>query len=173
MAGRVCAFTGDGKGKTTAALGMALRAVGHGMRVLVVQFVKDRRCGEHAAAELLGDLLEVRRMGAGFLKEGDPESLCRAREAAQEALAAAGKALMGSDYQMVVLDEVLYAVSKALIRAADVRAAVESRRPDMHVVLTGRGLSAELAELADTVTEMCSIKYGHRKGLPMTRGIEY
>ncbi|MHC4481192.1 MAG: cob(I)yrinic acid a,c-diamide adenosyltransferase [Planctomycetota bacterium] len=171
--GRVLILTGEGKGKTTSALGTALRAVGHGMRVLVVQFVKGRFCGEHAAAERLGGLLEIRAVGTGFIEDPGPEEMRDAARAARDALRQAADALAAGDYGLVVLDEVLYAVERGLVGAEGVRRAVGAREPRVHVILTGRGPWERFADLADTVTDMACIRHAYGAGRPATRGIEF
>lgn len=172
-AGRVLILTGEGKGKTTSALGMALRAVGHGMRVLVVQFVKARECGEHRAAERFSDLLELRLAGTGFLNTSDAECMARARQAAQTALAGAADALASGDYGLVVLDEAVFAVDAGLIPVKAVRDAVEGRAAGVHVTLTGRGDASGLTDLADTVTRLDELKHVHQRGGRATPGIEF
>jgi cob(I)alamin adenosyltransferase len=171
--GRILILTGDGKGKTTSALGTALRAVGHGMQVLFVQFVKAQRCGEHAAAEMLGGALEMRPAGSGFLDESNPDSVARAQAEAQAALAQVATDMRGDRYGLVVLDEVLFAVAKGLVEADAVREALGRRRPDLHVILTGRGGAGSFEGLADTITNMQSAKHGFERGGAAVKGVEF
>jgi cob(I)alamin adenosyltransferase len=171
--GRVIIFAGEGSGKTTAALGIAFRAAGHGMKTLVVQFVKRRLCGEHAAARMLGGLVEIRPAGTGFLHEDDAEAMEEARGAAQKALEQSRQALTGGTYDIVVLDEVLFAVSRGLVDAGAVRAAVEKRDRRVHVILTGRGAYEPFADMADTITPMDCVKHAYDAGRPGTEGIEF
>jgi cob(I)alamin adenosyltransferase len=173
MAGRVLIFAGPGKGKTTAALGAALRAAGHGAKVLVVQFVKSHECGEHVAARELAPLVEIRRMGEGFLPEDEGRAMDAARAAAGGALEEARTALAGGEYGLVVLDEVLYAVRRGLVEPQAVREAVQGRHPDAHVILTGRGPWEAFADLADTITRMESVRHAHDAGTEATPGIEF
>jgi cob(I)alamin adenosyltransferase len=170
---RVLILTGPGKGKTTSALGTALRAVGHGMRVLFIQFVKAEECGEHRAAERLGGLLEMRPAGTGFIDTSDPECMADAREAAEKALSEAAAALASGDYGLVVLDEVVFALDAGLVAAEAVRGAVQARAPGTHVILTGRGDAGGLTDLADTVTRMDEVKHAHACGAGTTPGIEF
>jgi len=171
--GRILIFTGCGKGKTTAALGTALRAAGRQMRVLIIQFIKERCTGEHEALERLHDLIEVRRRGTGFLPENDEEGMEKARAAARAALQEAAEELSAGQYGMVVLDESLYAIERGLLDADAVREAICARAPGVHVVLTGRGHCEELAELADTITEMKCVKHAFQSGRAATKGIEF
>ncbi len=171
-AGRVLIFTGEGKGKTTAAFGAALRAAGHGQRVLVVQFAKGRRCGEAVAAAKLGDLIEVRLAGMrGFPgSAGARETLSRL---AQEALARAAEDMAAGAFGLVVLDEAVYAAGQGLLEAEAVRQAVAGRADGVHVILTGRGPWEQFADLADTVTRMDCVKHAYRQGTSATEGIEF
>lgn len=171
--GLVLVFTGNGKGKTTAALGLALRALGQGMRVLMLQFVKgDTGPGELKAASRI-EGLEIRPLGLGFVHLGDEESLTRHREAAARALAEAWSAVRAGEHEMVILDEILYAVGLGLIAEADVLGLVEGKPPGLHLVLTGRGAWPRLVNKADLVTEMVEVKHHYGNGVKAQKGIEY
>jgi len=172
--GLVVVLTGKGKGKTTSALGMALRACGHGMRVLMVQFIKGGRpTGELAAAERLRPEFEIRRFGKGFVCTGvrkpSPEDVA----AAQEGLAFAREAVASGRYQMVILDEINYAVRYGLVPIGDVMRLVNEKPAALHLVLTGRDAHPTLVARADLVTEMCAIKHPFDSGRKATRGIEF
>lgn len=171
--GRTIVFTGEGKGKTTAALGMALRACGHGMRVLIIQFIKNNsETGEIAACRLLTGV-EVRQTGLGFVPDQADPSFLRHREKAEEGLIMARKALQSDKYEMIIFDEVCVAVTMGLLSEGAVADAIEKRRPGMHVVMTGRGATPLLIDLADTVTEMRIVKHGFREGRKAMKGVEY
>jgi len=169
-AGRVIVYTGDGKGKTTAALGTALRAVGRGVAVVVVQFVKAEASGEHTAAERLAPDLVIRRRGAGWVT-GEPREADRS--AAQSALAEVRRLLAEGGAGMVVADEVLTAAGLGLVSRAEVEALLAARPAARHLVLTGRGAWPELVDRADLVTEMRSVKHPHDAGAGPVEGLEY
>jgi len=173
--GLIIVHTGPGKGKTTAALGMALRAVGQGLRVLMVQFIKGSwHYGELDAAKMLGDEhLKIMPMGRGFVKVGaekpDSEDVRMAEEAWQFAR---GEILSGR-YEMVILDEINYAISYKMLAPEPVVETLK-RKPEMvHVILTGRNAHPTLIDLADLVTEMREVKHPYQKGILAQRGIEY
>lgn len=166
--------TGPGKGKTTAALGTAMRAAGNGMRVLILQFLKGSwHYGELDAAETLGPNFVLRQMGRGFVKVGgaetDPEDIRLIQSAWDEAR----QAIYSGEWDMVVLDEINYAISYGMLDPAIVAEALRNRPPMVHVILTGRSAHPLLVELADTVTEMREIKHAYQKGIEAQRGIEY
>jgi len=176
--GLVLINTGPGKGKTTAALGTAFRAAGNGMRVLILQFLKGSwHYGELDAAEALtgvdGFTYVIRQMGRGFVKiggaEADPEDL----RMVETAWAEAAEAILSDDWDLIVLDEINYAIGYKMLdpeRVADVL----RRRPEMlHVILTGRNAHPVLVELADTVTELREVKHAYQKGILAQRGIEF
>jgi len=172
--GLVLVNTGNGKGKTTAALGMALRAWGQGMKVLVLQFIKGGwKYGELKAIEKLGPNFEIRQMGEGFIKGADESSLDPHRQAAQEALAAARKETAGGKYDMIILDEILYAVHYGLVALPDVLGIIDGKPAGLHLVLTGRNAPPEVMERADLVTEMREIKHPYQNGIQAQKGIEF
>lgn len=172
--GLIVVYTGPGKGKTTAALGLGLRAVGAGLRVLMVQFIKGTwHYGELDAVPLLGeDKFQIRAMGKGFVKLGgeiDPEH----RQAAEEAWAFAREKIFSGEYDMIILDEINYAVSYGLLPVERVVEILKQKPTAVHVVLTGRNAPAQIIELADLVTEMREVKHPYQKGIEAQRGIEY
>ena len=170
---RILVFTGDGKGKTTAALGMALRAAGHSMPTLIVQFIKSGdSTGELAALRSLNGIT-VRQVGLGFVPNPASPGFSAHREAALRGLQAAAEALASGRYRMVILDEICTAAAKDLLPEASVIAAVKSASRDCVVVLTGRGADKGLIELADTVTEMRCVKHGHQHGVKAQEGVEF
>ncbi|MCL4500095.1 MAG: cob(I)yrinic acid a,c-diamide adenosyltransferase [Chloroflexi bacterium] len=171
--GRILIFTGDGKGKTTAALGMALRASGHGLRVKIIQFVKaDSSVGEIAAVESLPGV-EIVQTGRGFLPADTSPAIEAHREAANEGLRMAGEALRSGDYDLVVLDEICFAVARKLLDENEVIEVVKRADPNTTVVMTGRGAADALVDIADTVTEMRVIKHAMSESRPAQRGVEY
>ena len=167
--GRIILYTGNGKGKTTAAIGLALRAFGHGMRVCVIQFIKSNSAtGEHKAISQLGDRFQIHAMGRGFVLKpcGTPED----RAAAKDAIALARSKM--NDCDMLILDEVNCAVDLKLLDAGEIVELVKSRPPHLHLVMTGRAAPQALIELADTATEMKNIKHAGDSGSPAVNGIE-
>jgi cob(I)alamin adenosyltransferase len=172
--GLILINTGPGKGKTTAALGTALRAVGNGMRVLVLQFLKGSwHYGELDAVLPFGENFVLKQMGRGFVKVGgaetDPEDIRLVEEAWNEARAA----IESGDWDLVVLDEINYAIGYGMLDPAAVAEALRNRPEMVHVILTGRNAHPLLVEVADTVTEMREVKHAYQKGILAQRGIEY
>ena len=172
-AGRILIFTGDGKGKTTAALGMALRAHGHGIPVAVIQFVKsDTETGEFAALKGMADV-EIVVTGLGFVpRPTDPRFADHCR-AAEEGLRIAAEAALSGRYGLVVFDEVCTAVALKLLAEEAVLAALPEAAPDCTVVLTGRGATEGLIQAADTVSEIRCIKHGFDSGRKAQKGVEF
>lgn len=173
--GLIIVFSGPGKGKTTAALGTALRAVGQGLRVLMVQFIKGSwHYGELDAGRKLGEeSFKILPMGRGFVKVGaekpDPEDV----RLVEEAWAYARQALAGGEYDMVILDEINYAISYKMLDPAKVVEALKAKPEMVHVILTGRNAHPLIVECADMVTEMREVKHPYQKGILAQRGIEY
>lgn len=170
--GLVEVYTGDGKGKTTAAFGLALRAVGRGLKVYVIQFIKGGfDYGELYVVDRLPNLT-LKAFGRGkFVTAKPPE-----REDvgfAREALELAKKVVMSGEYDLVILDEVNVALSLKLISVGEVLELVKSKPVHVEVVLTGRSAPEELVEVADLVTEMREVKHPYRKGVSARKGIEY
>jgi len=170
---RTLIFTGNGKGKTTAALGMALRASGHGMTVKIIQFIKaDARTGELAAVTNLPGV-EIVQAGLGFVPSQDDPRFGEHRRAARKALDMSREAAESGKYGLIVLDEVCTAVSLHLLDESDVLDVVRSTTPGACIVLTGAGATPGLIEQADTVTEMREIKHGMRSGVNAQKGVEF
>lgn len=168
--GLLIVHTGDGKGKSTAAFGLALRAHGRGKRVKIYQFIKPdgARFGEHRVFEQLG--IPVEGLGDGFSwKSRDLE---HSAELARAGWQRAHADILGGEYFMVTLDEITYPLLYGWLPLEEVLATLRDRRKDVHVVLTGRRCPGELIELADTVTEMALVKHAFRAGIPAQRGIE-
>ena len=174
--GLIQVYTGDGKGKTTAALGMAYRAAGLGLRTLFIQFIKGGfRYGELASAHECGDRIEIRPLGKGFVKDCEsPADTAEDRVAAEEALRVAKGELAVGDHSIIVLDEILYAIRFKLVRAADVAEAVRNRAGGTEVVLTGGGpVPDEILDIADYVTEMKVHKHPFERGVKARKGVEF
>jgi cob(I)alamin adenosyltransferase len=172
--GLIIVNTGPGKGKTTAAMGTALRAVGNGMRVLMLQFLKGSwHYGELDAVEAFGDRFVIKPMGRGFVKVGgaetDPEDIRMVEECWRQAEEAIGS----GEWDLVVLDEINYAISYKMLEVEKVVAALRQKPEMVHVILTGRSAHPTIVELADTVTEMREVKHAYQKGIQAQRGIEY
>jgi cob(I)alamin adenosyltransferase len=175
--GLIIVLTGDGKGKTTAAFGQALRAAGAGLRVAIVQFIKGAwQTGEVRAIRRSGLPIEVVRSGRGFTIEQlrDPRiPMADHAAAAVAGLARARELVMGGAFDLVVLDEIFAAVTAGLIGEADVLALLDERRPDTHLVLTGRAAPAAVVARADLVSEIRLVKHPYAAGVRAQRGIEF
>jgi len=169
--GLLIVYTGDGKGKSTAAFGLALRAHGRGLRVRIFQFLKHQgaRFGEHRALERLG--IPIEGLGDGFTWKS--RDLSASASLAQEGWRRAKEALLSGAYDLVVLDEATYPLRYGWVPLEEVLEALKARPPHVHVVLTGRGAPEALLELADTVTEMRKVKHAFDLGVPAQRGIEH
>ncbi len=169
--GLLVVYTGSGKGKTTAALGTVFRALGHGLRVTVVQFIKGKwKTGERLFAETLPEL-RFFVMGLGFTWESD--DLSRDRAAARAAWETARAELEGGERDLVVLDEITYAFHYGFLSVAEVMEALQRRPRHVHVVVTGRNAPEELLVAADTVTEMTLRKHPFTGGRKASIGVDF
>ncbi len=169
---RILIFTGDGKGKTTAALGMALRAGGHGLRSCIVQFLKSGAAVGEIAAAPATPFLEIHPTGLGFLRSTEDPRFAEHRAAAQAGMNLAAEALAGGRFALVVLDEIFPAVECGLVDEEQVMALMAHTPPEICLVLTGRGASPAAIERADTVTEMRCLKHGYDAGIAAQKGVE-
>ena len=178
--GLIVLYTGNGKGKTTAALGMVLRSLGHGWRVLVIQFFKGDWpvvFGELEMAKRLAPQLEVLQLGKGFVKHmGDAKPFDEHLAAAKEAVATARERITSGQYDLIVLDEIIYAIDYAgvqLVSLDEVLGLLDAKPPALHLVLTGRNAPQALIDRADLVTEMQEVKHPWQQKIPAQVGVDY
>jgi cob(I)alamin adenosyltransferase len=190
--GLVQIYTGDGKGKTTAALGLALRAAGQGNNVLIYQFLKPSslKLGERLALRTTNLPITIDTLDAKWdidTSENNPADVTAAKAAITQALGKLAETVRTGDYDVVILDEIIYCLSKGLAEFEDVKRLIDSKHRRCELVLTGRGASASLVELADLVTEMKLRKHPYENqapdrakspkkrsgGLPARRGIDF
>jgi len=170
--GLVQVYTGNGKGKTTAAFGQALRAVGQGYRVCIIQFMKGRKYGEFLAAEKYLPNLTIHLSGLdSFVMRANPAPLDI--ELARQGLDLARQAIASGDYDMVILDELNVAADFRLIPLDDVIDLIKNKPASVDLILTGRYAPPEIVELADTVSEICEIRHHYNAGVKDRAGIEY
>jgi len=168
--GYIQVYTGDGKGKTTAALGLALRAAGAGARVFIAQFAKGRPTAELAALQRLSDLITIKQYGREHFIVGEPEP--EDIHAAQQGLKEAQKVIVSGEYPLVILDEANVAVDLGLFSIETLLAIVEAKPEHVEIVVTGRNAHKRIIERADLVTEMRPIKHYHSRGVEGRTGIE-
>lgn len=169
-------YTGNGKGKTTAALGQAVRALGQGKRALMVQFIKSKKfkSGEDAMATRLGRRFVFRKMGLGFVGIlGDSQPIGAHKVAAQDALGFILKAVQSKKYDLIIFDEINVAVHLKLLKAGDVLSVLKYVPRETIAVFTGRDAPKSFIKKADLVTEMREVKHPHQKGVAALRGLEY
>lgn len=171
--GLIRVFTGNGKGKTTAALGIALRCISNGRKVFMVQFLKSPdSTGEHKSAEALAPMLVIEPMGRkGFIRRGQGKP--GDREMAIAALDEARRVMLDGSYQVIILDEVNIALHMNLLEAEELLSFIDSKPPDVELVLTGRYAHPDVIARADTVLEMKKVKHHFDDGVKATAGIEY
>lgn len=169
--GLVQVYTGNGKGKTTASLGLAMRAMGHGFKVIMIQFMKGR--------VNYGELKSAERMGLKIVQFGRPTFVDRNNpakedvEEAQRGLSFAREVISSGEYDMVILDEINVALDFKLISLDDVIRLIDEKPPHVELVLTGRYAPAKLIERADLVSEVMEVKHPYRRGVEMRKGIDY
>ncbi len=171
LPGLLIVYTGKGKGKTTAALGLAFRALGSNRKVAMIQFIKGKwKTGERKLAETLPGLTFL-VMGEGFTWDSD--DLSRDKLAAEKAWTAAEEMILAGDHSIVILDEVTYAINYGFIPVERVTQTLRDRPRKVHVVVTGRDAPEEVVEMADLVTEMTPVKHPYDRGVPEQIGIDF
>ena len=176
--GLVQIYTGDGMGKTTAAFGLALRAAGQGNKVLIYQFLKPPSLdiGERSALQLGAVRIRTETLDMPWDMSKsfeDEKAVARMQAAISEALERIAQTAEKKFYDVLILDEIVFCLSKGLAKLEDIKNIIDRRDPLVEIVMTGRGATRELIELADLVTEMKNIKHPFDKGLPARRGIEF
>jgi len=169
--GLIMVFTGDGKGKTTAAIGQAVRALGHGYRVYSIHFMKGRDYGEFLALDRMPNLTIVRAGRDDFVCRESPDQVDL--DLARDGFARAEKAIQSGEYDLVILDEINVAVDYGLLAAEDLFRVLRNKPPHVSVILTGRGATQELVKMADLVSEILAIKHHYEQGADCLPGIEY
>lgn len=164
--------TGNGKGKTTAALGLAFRALGHGQKVCIIQFIKGSwKYGELVSAKRFEDILDFHVMGRGFTWKSD--DIKKDIAIAREAWDFAKHRILSGKYDLVILDELTYLISYKMLEQEQVADFFNNRPKNVNILITGRNASQGLMDIADTVTEMKDIKHHYRSGIKAMKGIEF
>jgi len=176
--GLVQIYTGDGKGKTTAAFGLALRAAGQGNKVLIYQFLKPPSLdiGERFALQLGAVRIRTETLDVPWDMSkslGDEKAVARMQTAIGEVLERIAQTAEKRFYDVLILDEIVFCLSKGLAKLEDIKSLIDRKDPAVEIVMTGRGATRELIKMADLVTEMKNIKHPFDKGLPARRGIEF
>ena len=170
--GLLMVFTGNGKGKTTSALGLAMRSAGNGFKVCFIQFIKGNwKYGELEAVKRFDDLIDFHVMGKGFTWQS--EDIEKDKAAARDAWVFAKEVMASDRYRLVVLDEFTYLLSYGMIDRQEAVETLKSKPADLHVAVTGRNASEELMDIADLVTEMREIKHPFDVGIKAQKGIEF
>lgn len=173
--GLVHVYTGDGKGKTTAALGLALRAISYKKKVLMVQFIKGPwRSGELDVVDKLKPYLKIIALGEGFVKIlGDNKSFATHRNAAQKALAYASRAILNRKFDMVILDEINVAIQERLVTVDQLVKIIKHKPSKIELILTGRGAPSKIVKLADYVSDIKAVKHPFQQGILARPSIDY
>lgn len=172
--GLIIIFTGKGKGKTTAAMGQALRAVGQGLKVLMLQFIKGTwDYGELESIKRLEPDFEIQPLGKGFIRSNSKLDENEAQENVNQSWKQARNEILSDKYDMIILDEINYVISYGLLPVEEVLALFEEKPDRLHLILTGRDAHQSIVERADLVTEMNKIKHQYSKGIKAQKGIEF
>ena len=173
--GLVIVYTGNGKGKTTAALGMALRATGYDHKICMIQFIKGSwHYGEMDSVEKLGPNFELIAVGKGFVGIIDDKSSKEEHQKiAQEAIKISKEKINSKKYDLIILDEINYAVNLDLIKVGDVIELIKNKPESLNLVLTGNYVKPEIIKMADLVTEMKEIKHPYQLGIKAKKGIDF
>lgn len=172
--GLVIVFTGNGKGKTTAAMGQALRAVGQGLRVLMLQFIKGTwKYGELESIKRLAPDFIIQPLGKGFVRANSKLDKREAQENVMQSWEQARNEILSDNYDMVILDEINYVISYGMLPLEEVLTTLENKPDRLHIILTGRDAHKSIIEKADLVTEMREIKHPYTKGIKAQKGIEF
>ncbi|MGD8993573.1 MAG: cob(I)yrinic acid a,c-diamide adenosyltransferase [Syntrophobacterales bacterium] len=170
MKGYVQVYTGDGKGKTTAAIGLAVRALGAGWRVFIAQFLKSGEYSEHKALAQFSDHLTIKTYGRNVFIKGEPEE--EDRRLAQEAYQEIAEIVAAGQYRLVILDEANVAVHYGLITVAQILDLIDRKAEEVELLITGRYAHSQLIERADLVTEMSAVKHYFDRGIKARVGVE-
>lgn len=171
--GLIIVHTGNGKGKTTAALGLSLRAWGEGLKVLILQFIKGGwKYGELKALEKFAPEITIKQCGEGFTRRGNTD-IKKHQQSAQQTLEEAKLEMLSGKWDMIILDEINYAIDFDLIPLKQVLALLETKPANLHLVLTGRNAKEEIISKANLVTEMKEIKHPFKEGIKAQKGIEF
>lgn len=173
--GLILVYTGNGKGKTTAALGAAFRAMGYEWKTCIIQFMKGTwHYGELDAVKKVSDYIHLNPMGKGFYKILDDNATEEEhRDAAQKALKAAQECMARGDYELIILDEVLVAVNVGILAETELLDFLAHKPEKQHLILTGRGATESVKNAADLVTEMTEIKHPYQQGILARKGIDF
>ena len=173
--GLIIVYTGKGKGKTTAALGMALRAIGHDYRICMIQFIKGSwHYGEMTSSKRLEPEFELTAIGRGFVGIIDDKNpLEEHKKIAQEAIRLSKEKIESKIYDIIILDEINYAINLGLVNLQDVLDIIKIKPPNLNLVLTGNYAKQEIIDAADLVTEMKEIKHPFKSGIKAKKGIDY
>ncbi|MHC4267523.1 MAG: cob(I)yrinic acid a,c-diamide adenosyltransferase [Planctomycetota bacterium] len=170
----IIVFTGNGKGKTTAAMGQALRAVGQGLRVLMLQFIKGTwDYGELKSIKRLDPDFKIKPLGKGFIRSRSKLNEKEALENINQSWGQARNEILSDKYDMVILDEINYVIDFGLLPVEEILTLLEERPEGQHIVLTGRNAHKSVVDKADLVTEMVEIKHQYSKGIKAQKGIEF